>query len=184
MLTGCLLFFFHSVRERLDSKPIPVYGQISPFEFTDSQGQVFHSKEKLLGSVSVVSFFFSRCKGICPLLHKEMAQLQDLFKGSSQFQLVSLTVDPEHDQPSVLNKLAARLKADPKRWHFLTGPLKVIERVMTNEFKIGFANQPIYHSDRFVLLDKFSRVRGYYSLEDRAALSQMKKDIATLLRSP
>jgi protein SCO1/2 len=35
--------------------------------------------------------------------------------------LLSVSFDPEHDQPAVLTQHAARLGADPAVWHFLTG---------------------------------------------------------------
>jgi len=36
-------------------------------------------------------------------------------------QLVSISLDPERDTPEVLKQYADKMKADQKRWHFLTG---------------------------------------------------------------
>jgi len=36
--------------------------------------------------------------------------------------LLTFVIDPVHDQPDALKNYARTWKADPRGWHFLTGP--------------------------------------------------------------
>ena len=42
--------------------------------------------------------------------------------------LLSVTFDPQHDQPDVLAKYAHVWQADPRNWHFLTGALPDVSK--------------------------------------------------------
>ncbi len=57
-----------------------------------------------------------------------MANIQQRAKQlGPDFHLVSFTVDPERDTPARLAEYAARYKADPHKWSFLTGPLATVQ---------------------------------------------------------
>jgi protein SCO1/2 len=43
--------------------------------------------------------------------------------------LITIAIDPEHDQGKTLSDYAAVFHADPANWHFLTGPLPVVKQV-------------------------------------------------------
>jgi protein SCO1/2 len=43
--------------------------------------------------------------------------------------LLSVTFDPVHDQPDVLQSYAKTWKADPESWRFLTGAAPDVQRV-------------------------------------------------------
>lgn len=43
--------------------------------------------------------------------------------------------------------------------------------------------QPVVHSDRFVLVDRTGQIRGYYSSADTEALGRLKQDARKLLRA-
>jgi protein SCO1/2 len=51
--------------------------------------------------------------------------------------LLSITIDPVHDQPKILAKYAATWKADPASWHFLTGPAEDVKAV-ARKFGLNF----------------------------------------------
>ena len=46
-------------------------------------------------------------------------------------QLLSVSFDPERDQPAVLAKHAATLRADPEVWRFLTGDREDVDAFAT-----------------------------------------------------
>jgi protein SCO1/2 len=76
--------------------------------------------------------------------------------------VVSLTCDPANDTPEALAKYAERFEADPRRWKFLTGDLKLIEQVGQKTFRL-----PVelgVHSERGVVFDREGRLRGGYHL--------------------
>jgi len=79
----------------------------------------------------VVDFIYGTCTTICPILSAGYSHLQrKLGDSSASVQLVSITIDPEHDSPEVLKDYLKRYRAKPG-WSFLTGSRKDIERVMT-----------------------------------------------------
>ena len=52
-------------------------------------------------------------------------------------------------------------------WLFVTGPREALASLLRDGFKVAWADDgppasPITHSDRFVLVDRALRIRGYY----------------------
>lgn len=93
----------------------------------------------------LLQFIFTTCTTICPVLSASFSAVQDELGGASGgYQMVSITVDPEHDTPERLRAYAARWKAD-ERWEFLTGPRARIEHVQ-KAFDAWYpANNKMYH---------------------------------------
>jgi protein SCO1/2 len=77
------------------------------------------------------------------------------------------------------------LKAQPGRWHFLTGDKNTIYHLARNGFKLatleGGATGPI-HSTRIVLVDRSGVIRGYYDATDADAVTRLLADTTHLLR--
>lgn len=102
--------------------------------------------------------------------------------------MVSITVDPERDTPEVLARFAAGYGADPKRWYFLTGDNEAIQQLANKGFRLsaatgGAEDEPIIHSNRFVLVDRQARIRGYYDGTDEEAVLGLLSDLKNLWRS-
>ena len=168
------------------SKPesLPKYWAIPNFTLTDSAGQSFDSAS-LKGKVWVADFFFVSCPGTCPMLTTRMAALHQEFAGEDSVRFVSITTDPEHDTPAVLQEYAARFKADA-RWVFLTGEKKTIWKLSRDGFKLAVAESPgereiITHSTRLVLIDKSGTTRGFYEGVGDEASNKIADDIRRLL---
>lgn len=100
-------------------------------------------------------------------------------------QLVSFTVDPQHDTPAVLRDYAAKLNAPSERWKFLTGDKIAIYQLAENGFKLaatdGGTGGPI-HSTRLVLIDRGGVIRGYYDATDSDAITRLLADTQHLLK--
>lgn len=161
--------------------PIPILGAVADFQLTDSEGKPYGS-ERLEGQVTIADFFFTSCKGICPTLTQQMESLQRRFEGSHNFQLLSITVDPENDTPETLASFAADKQLQLGNWAFVTGSRADIRQLLIDQLKIGLPDDPLTHSDRLVLLDTKLQIRGYYSLSDPDSLQQLRKDAARLLQ--
>jgi len=74
----------------------------------------------------IISFIFTTCTTICPILTATLSTAQDeLMKSSIKPQLISISIDPEEDTPDKLATYAKKFKAS-KDWFFLTGELKDI----------------------------------------------------------
>ena len=85
------------------------------------------------GKVVAINFIYTSCAlpNFCLRIANNFGVLQKRFKAQLGSDLVLLTVtfDPVHDHPDVLAQYARQLKADPERWHFLTGEVPAVRRV-------------------------------------------------------
>lgn len=76
------------------------------------------------GKPVVLTFIFTKCGTICPVMSQTFAGLQRRFEErKEQVHLVSISIDPEYDTPARLAEYASRYKAGP-RWHFYTGSVE------------------------------------------------------------
>ncbi len=162
---------FVALRLAATRKPLPVYGQVADFTLTNQWGRAV-SLADLQGHPWVADIIFTRCPGPCLKMTRQMLELQQALPGGSTTRLVTLTTDPEFDTPAVLEKYAARFKADPKRWTFLTGTKQQIGGVAVDSLKLTAlpkkaeertsTDDLFVHSTIFVLVDKQGRLRGIY----------------------
>jgi protein SCO1/2 len=150
---------------------------------TDQNAAEFASAKNLDGQVWVADFMFTTCPGPCPLMSSQMAQVQEAL-GSEGIRLVSFTVDPEHDTPSVLLEYGKRYKVDPSVWRFLTGGRADLDRLSMDVFKLGHVDGTLQHSTRFILIDKHLQIRGYYLTSEPDAIPRVIEDAKSLLREP
>jgi protein SCO1/2 len=82
------------------------------------------------GDPVVVTFFYTSCTTICPVLSTGFANLQARLGDSPRrIRLISITIDPARDTPAVLKGYGARFRAKAN-WSFLTGTKAEIERAM------------------------------------------------------
>ena len=118
---------------RSKSGPLLENGQTVPdFTLVDQNNQNV-SLSALRGRVVAITFIYTRCPlpDFCFRLSNNFARLQKRFHDrlGKDLVLLSVTFDPEHDQPDVLAKYAEIWKADAHGWHFLTGDLPAVKRV-------------------------------------------------------
>jgi protein SCO1 len=72
-----------------------------------------------------LTFVYTRCPipEFCPLMDRHFVAVQRAMAKAPEFadvRLLTITMDPAFDKPAVLKAHAARLKADPAVWSFLT----------------------------------------------------------------
>ncbi|HEY2987811.1 MAG TPA: SCO family protein [Candidatus Binatia bacterium] len=87
------------------------------------QDQTEFPLRSLRGKVALVSFIYTTCADVCPLLTAKFAAIQQQVKsqGLNDYFLLSITTDPEIDTPKVLRSYGQRFGADFRSWAFLTG---------------------------------------------------------------
>jgi protein SCO1/2 len=97
---------------------------VEDFTLTDQTGQRV-SLSQFAGKVVAVTFIYTSCPlpNYCFRMSNNFGRLSKRFASrmGRDLILLSVTIDPVHDQPKVLAKYAATWKADPGSWHFLTG---------------------------------------------------------------
>lgn len=177
VMTAAFVWFTYGRGSR---QAMPVYGQVPEFDFTECRGARF-GLEHLKGKISVVDFIFTTCKTACPVMSAKMEMLYHLFKAFDEVQFVSITVDPEHDTPEVLQEYAKRYGVVDRRWVFLWAPFEEVRRLAETGFKVS-AGPENMHSTKFILVDPLGQVRGYYDPYDNISLNRLKEDIRELIK--
>lgn len=146
------------------------------FTFTDSNGEPFPMKN-LEGKVWAASYFFATCPGFCLQMNYEIVGIAEDLR-DLDITFVSFTVDPETDTPAELKAYAAKLKADPEHWKFLTGDPKKIQEFGQGSLKMPATKE---HNDKLVLVGADGRVVGWYSTRDSLKVKQFKRKVRELL---
>ncbi len=164
----------------VDPATLPTLYPAPAFTLTDNRGRPFTEKA-LKGKVWVAEFFFTSCSGPCPIMNAQLSGLA-LDLENTDVQFVSVTVDPDTDNPERLTEYGEKYGADFDRWHFLTGDIADITAMAYDGFKLGHKDDPIFHSDRFVLVDRQGRIRGYYTGTDKEDVAKLRGHILALLR--
>jgi len=127
--------YFTSTREKapLASSPPDHSRHLVEFNLTDRSGRSV-TRADLAGKFLVVNLVFTSCSLSCRAVNDRMEEIQRLVADASDVRLVSLTVDPRSDTPSVLARFADGYHADTNRWLFLTGDKAELYRVIETSF--------------------------------------------------
>jgi protein SCO1 len=108
----------------------------------DQDNRKLHFYSDLIkGKTVAVNFIFTTCTTICPPLTANFAKLQKIMRdrGAKDFQLISVSVDPETDTPEKLKRYAELFAAKPG-WTFVTGTRADLEPVW-RAFKVYTSNK-------------------------------------------
>lgn len=138
--------------------------RVPSFAFVN-QDSILVTDRDYLGKVYVVEFFFTTCPTICPIMTKNLVELQDTFKDQEDFGVASFTINPNFDTPAVLKEYAERYGIVDNDWHLLTGDQDKIYKLAQEGFYI-LANQVddapggFEHSGMFALVDKKGYIRS------------------------
>ena len=109
----------HRRRQRRASRPTTV----SDVKLTDSNGKPF-SLDSLKGDVWLASFFFTSLPRPVRQMNRVHRRTATVNIPNKDLKFVSITCDPANDTPKRLAEYAKTFQAEPKRWFFLTGPLR------------------------------------------------------------
>lgn len=168
---------------------LQIFGLVPDFSLIErSESRI--SLAQLKGKVWIANFIYTSCQDTCPLQSAEMEKMQEELQHRTNLRFVSISVDPERDDPKALSRYADRFKADPNFWLFLTGERNQIYHLAQEGFRLSAVPAPdsavqhgpvILHSSRFVLVDGQARIRGYYDSQDAEALQRLRRDVKMLL---
>ncbi len=178
-------------------KPLRVMPRISlapGFAFTNQAG-VVRTSEDYRGKVTLYSFSYTGCGAGCPQTADQLAAFRERLAANKpqgiDVALVTISVDPEHDTPEALARMAATYPGDPAiPWDWLTGdPLKT-KYAVGGGFNVYYdkkAGDPtaIRFEPHFVLVDGWGIIRADYrtSQLDQALVMRDLQSIADEARN-
>lgn len=142
---------------RLDAdEPAP------PFTLTDQQGRRVALAD-LRGKVVVLTFLFTQCTDVCPVLPQILARVDTHLSPSQRAQLafVGVSIDPQRDTPARLRQFIAERELDATRWTLLTGSVPELARA-ADDYGVVVHPDPrldFVHNTVFVLIDGAGQLR-------------------------
>jgi protein SCO1/2 len=178
-----------------DSKLIAI-GKVPSFSFVNQNNDTITNRD-YAEKVYVVEFFFTTCPSICPVMNRNMKEVQSAFINKENFGIASITINPEYDTPEVLKEYANKYEVTNPNWHFLTGNYNEIYTLANEGFNlyVGEAEEVeggFEHSGFFALIDKQGTIRSridtngnpiiYYDGLEKEGIDMLIIDIKKLLK--
>ena len=177
------------VNEKLvDSSIIHVskYHKISDFILTNQNGKEI-TQADYKDKIYVADFFFTTCQDICPVMTKNMYELQEELKNDHEILLLSHTVIPEVDTVKRLKEYAIENNVDDSKWNLVTGDKKQIYELARKSYLAvedsNFNEFDMIHTENFMLIDKEKQIRGFYDGTNSEEINRLLKDIEILKQS-
>ncbi|MFK8059762.1 MAG: SCO family protein [Polaribacter sp.] len=167
-----------------DSKYKSIH-KVGIFEFTNQNGQTITNKN-FEGKIYIADFFFTTCPSICPILAKNMAVIQEVYKEDKDVMMLSHSVMPWVDSVDKLKEYASEKKAIDNKWHLVTGDRDEIYNIARTsyfadeDFKKTKDESEFIHTENFVLIDKKGRIRGVYNGTLSLEVQRLKRHIEIL----
>ena len=172
----------------VDSSIIHVakYHKISDFKLTNQNGKEI-TQANYKDKIYVADFFFTTCQDICPIMTKNMYQLQEELKNDNQILLLSHTVIPEVDTVEQLKEYAIENNVDDSKWNLVTGYKKQIYELARKSYLAvedsNYSEYDMIHTENFMLIDKEKQIRGFYDGTNSEEINRLLKDIEILKQS-
>lgn len=158
VLIVAFLFFVYK-DEDLSRSLLPVINDnVENFSFVDQDGKTITGNQ-VDGKVYVAEYFFTTCKGICPMMNANMRRVFDRYKDEPNFLILSHTCMPETDSVPLLKAYEAKMingklsqnqdgsyrldydssvssKVVNPNWHFVTGDKAKLYAMARQSYKI------------------------------------------------
>jgi protein SCO1/2 len=164
--------------------PLPKIAPAPEFTLTSQDGTPV-SLVDFRGKVVAVTFIYTLCTDICPVLTPMMSFVQDRLGRDfgTKVAFISITVDPERDTPQVLKEYAQAFGADPAGWAFVTGAPEAIREVTRRYgvFAAKTADGDIDHSFLTSIVDPRGILRVQY-LGARFDPEEFRRDLLSLVK--
>jgi protein SCO1/2 len=100
-----------------------------PVTTQDGKSLLFYD-DVLKGKISIISFIYTSCRDICPVVTARLSQLEDKLGDAAgrDYFFVSITIDPANDTPDKLKEYGKAFGIGPS-WRFLTGKQEDIDLI-------------------------------------------------------
>jgi protein SCO1 len=172
----------HDTQREIQRREVRI--PIQDFSLTDQSNRPFRFKN-LAGKVVLIAFAYTTCPDVCPLITAAMRRVQADLSDTQQpaVYLLTVTTDPEVDEPKVLAAYAKRYGADLSNWAFLTGDGPSLGKVWKN-FGVKVdrkARGLVDHTPLIAVIDRNGAMRfAYYgtSPDPKALLRDLRSLLA------
>jgi protein SCO1 len=163
-----------------------IYHQIPAFRFLN-QDSVWVSEQDMAGKIYIADFFFTSCPTICPKMKTQLLRIYERYAENDVIRILSHSIDPTYDTPSVLKQYATRLQVKSPRWNMLTGDKAAIYKLGEKSYMVTAQEDKneaggFVHSGAFILVDKNRHIRGIYDGTQEAEVNHLIEDIEILLQ--
>lgn len=163
------------------------YHTIANFELINQNGEKI-TQETYRGKIYVADFFFTTCPGICPIMTKHMAYLQEKILDQEDVLLLSHSVTPTIDSVPRLKQYALEKGVIDRKWNLVTGDKKQIYELARKSYlavKSDGDGGPydMIHTENFILVDKERRIRGFYDGTNTEDMERLLTDLEALRAS-
>lgn len=163
------------------------YHTITDFSLINQNGKTI-SEADYRNKIYIADFFFTTCPTICPIMTKNMADIQKQIIDDNDVLLLSHSVTPEIDSVAQLKKYALEKGVDDRKWNLVTGDKKQIYDLARKSYLAvkddgdGGAFDMI-HTENFILVDKEKRIRGFYDGTKSEEIEKLMDDLEILKAS-
>ncbi|WP_339711480.1 SCO family protein [uncultured Kriegella sp.] len=163
------------------------YHTIADFSLTNQNGETI-TETDYQNKIYIADFFFTTCPTICPIMTKNMADIQKQITSDDDVLLLSHSVTPEIDSVTQLKKYALEKGVDDHKWNLVTGDKKQIYELARKSYLAvkddgdGGAFDMI-HTENFILVDKEKRIRGFYDGTKTEEIEKLMDDLEVLKAS-
>lgn len=163
------------------------YHTIADFSLTNQNGETI-TQENYKDKIYVADFFFTTCPTICPIMTKNMAEIQNAVLDDPEVMLLSHSVTPVIDSVPQLKKYALEKGVVDSKWNLVTGEKKQIYELARKSYlavKTDGDGGPydMIHTENFILVDKERRIRGFYDGTNREEINKLLEDLKVLKQS-
>jgi protein SCO1/2 len=186
LLTFCLLAFgidqvlAHSTDEHTGhdmaastARPETARIRFADVTLLDQNGKVVSLEKDLVSNkIVVMGFIYTNCTTVCPVVSSIMGRVQKHLgaRVGTEVQLVSISIDPQRDDPQRLNDYARTFQNGPG-WSWLTGSPQSVDATLKGlgAYSGGFEN----HSPMILVGDGNNRSwTRYYGLTEPTELAR------------
>lgn len=159
------------------------YHTISNFSLINQNGDTI-TEAFYDDKIYVADFFFTTCQSICPIMTKNMKEVQDKLINDKEILLLSHSVTPEIDSVEQLKRYAISNQINDDKWNLVTGDKKQIYNLARKSYLAveddPLGNYDMIHTENFMLIDKKKQIRGFYDGTLGSEIIRLLDDIEIL----
>lgn len=136
---------------------------------------------------SLVVFFYATCRGICPLITRNILQIQPQLGEFPDLRIHSLSINAKEDTVPVLQSYMKTYKIQNPNWNFYTGQQSQIETFAKETcgaemegYSIERGKYEFVHTENIFLFDKDRYLRGIYRAKGTGDIQRLVEDLRKL----